>query len=165
MTPSNSSTTAKLSIMMFLQFFIWGAWYVTAPNYLGTIGFTAGDFSWTYSVGPIAGILSPFFVGMIADRYFPAQKVLAALHLLGGVIMFVAAGMMKPGVNPSVINWAFFGHMLCYYPTLALTNTIAMKNIQSAEKQFPLIRVFGTIGWIIAGLSLSFLVWDKQVEM
>ena len=165
MSSSNSSTTAKLSIMMFLQFFIWGAWYVTAPNYLGTIGFTAGDFSWTYSVGPIAGILSPFFVGMIADRYFPAQKVLAALHLLGGVIMFVAAGMMKPGVNPSVINWAFFGHMLCYYPTLALTNTIAMKNIQSAEKQFPLIRVFGTIGWIIAGLSLSFLVWDKQVEM
>jgi nucleoside transporter len=165
MSNSTSSTTVKLSIMMFLQFFIWGAWYVTAPNYLGTIGFTAGDFSWTYSVGPIAGILSPFFVGMIADRYFSAQKVLAVLHILGGVIMFSAAGMMKPGVSPAVINWAFFGHMLCYYPTLALTNTIAMKNIQSAEKQFPLIRVFGTIGWIIAGLSLSFLVWDKQVDM
>ena len=165
MSEIKSGTTVKLSIMMFLQFFIWGAWYVTAPNYHGTIGFTAEDFSWTYSVGPIAGILSPFFVGMIADRFFPAQRVLGVLHLVGGVIMFVAAGMMGPDVSPAVINWAFFGHMLCYYPTLALTNTIAMKNIQSAEKQFPLIRVFGTIGWIVAGLSLSFLVWDKQVEM
>ena len=165
MSEIKSGTTVKLSIMMFLQFFVWGAWYVTAPNYLGTIGFGANDFSWTYSVGPIAGILSPFFVGMIADRFFPAQKVLAILHILGGIIMLVAAGMMKPDVNPALINWAFFGHMLCYYPTLALTNTIAMKNIQSAEKQFPLIRVFGTIGWIVAGLSLSWLLWDKKVEM
>lgn len=165
MSEIKSATTVKLSIMMFLQFFVWGAWYVTAPNYLGTIGFDGDDFSWTYSVGPIAGILSPFFVGMIADRFFSAQKVLAVLHVLGGVIMLIAASMMKPGASPAAINWVFFGHMLCYYPTLALTNTIAMKNIQSAEKQFPLIRVFGTIGWIIAGLSLSFLVWDKQVEM
>lgn len=165
MTEKKSATTVKLSLMMFLQFFIWGAWYVTAPNYLGTIGFGAGDFSWTYSVGPIAGILSPFFVGMIADRFFPAQRVMAGLHLLGGVIMLVAATMMKPGVSPVLINWAFFGHMLCFYPTLALSNTIAMKNIENAEKQFPLIRVFGTIGWIAAGLSLSFLLWDKKVEM
>lgn len=155
----------KLSLMMFLQFFVWGAWYVTAPNYLGTIGFDGDDFSWTYSVGPIAGILSPFFIGMVADRYFPAQRVLGALHLLGGIIMIVAAGLMEPNVNPTVINWIFFGHMLCYYPTLALTNTIAMKNIDNAEKQFPLIRVFGTIGWIMAGLTLSALVWDKQIEM
>ncbi|MAD23804.1 MAG: MFS transporter, partial [Verrucomicrobiales bacterium] len=72
----NSSIRIKLSIMMFLQFFIWGAWYVTAPNYLSTIGFEAGDFSWTYSVGPIAGMITPFFVGMVADRFFSAQKVL-----------------------------------------------------------------------------------------
>ena len=96
MSTEKSNTTAKLSIMMFLQFFIWGAWYVTAPNYLGTIGFTADDFSWTYSVGPIAGILSPFFVGLIADRFFPAQRVLGVLHLFGGFMMFLAAGMMKP---------------------------------------------------------------------
>lgn len=165
MSTEKSKTTAKLSIMMFLQFFIWGAWYVTAPNYLGTIGFTADDFSWTYSVGPIAGILSPFFVGMIADRFFPAQRVLGVLHLFGGVMMFLAAGMMKPETSPTMINWFFFGHMLCYYPTLALTNTIAMKNVENAEKQFPLIRVFGTIGWIVAGLSLSFFLWDKKVEM
>ncbi|MDA7880855.1 MFS transporter [Akkermansiaceae bacterium] len=165
MSKEKTNTTVKLSVMMFLQFFIWGAWYVTAPNYLGTIGFTADDFSWTYSVGPIAGILSPFFVGMIADRFFPAQRVLGVLHLFGGVMMFVAAGVMKPETSPTMINWFFFGHMLCYYPTLALTNTIAMRNVENSEKQFPLIRVFGTIGWIVAGLSLSFFLWDKKVEM
>jgi MFS family permease len=73
----------ELSAMMFIQFFIWGSWYVTGPNYLGTIGFKAEDFGWTYSVGPIAGMLSPFFVGMIADRFFPAQRVLGVMHLAG----------------------------------------------------------------------------------
>ncbi|MGJ8696932.1 MAG: MFS transporter [Verrucomicrobiaceae bacterium] len=155
----------KLSVMMFLQFFIWGAWYVTAPNFLGTIGFGGDDFKWTYSVGPIAGILSPFFVGMVADRFFPAQRVMAFLHLLGGGIMVVAAGMMEPGVSPTMLNWVFFGHMLCFYPTLALSNSIAMRHVSNAEKQFPLIRVFGTIGWIAAGLALSYLLWDKKVEM
>ena len=79
----------QLSTMMFLQFFIWGAWYVTAPNYLSTIGFTADDFGWTYSVGPIAAMISPFFVGMIADRFFSAQKVLGVLHLAGGARKFI----------------------------------------------------------------------------
>lgn len=162
---TSSAITAKLSVMMFLQFFIWGAWYVTAPNYLGSIGFGANDFSWTYSVGPIAGIISPFFVGMIADRFFPAQRVLAVLHLVGGVIMLIAAGMMNPGVNPTTLNWFFFGHMLCFYPTLALSNSIAMRHVQDTERQFPLIRVFGTIGWIVAGLSLTFLLWDTKVQM
>ena len=162
---SASGVAAKLSVMMFLQFFVWGAWYVTAPNYLGTIGFGADEFKWTYSVGPIAGILSPFFVGMIADRFFSAQKVLGALHLLGGVIMFAAAGMMNPDASPLALNWMFFGHMLCYYPTLALSNTIAMRNVTNSEKQFPLIRVFGTIGWIVAGLSLTWLAWDTKVNM
>ncbi|HEY6401405.1 MAG TPA: MFS transporter, partial [Blastocatellia bacterium] len=72
----NRILRAQLSVMMFAQFFVWGAWYVTAPNYLGTIGFTATDFAWTFAVGPIAGMISPFFVGMIADRFFPAQRVL-----------------------------------------------------------------------------------------
>ena len=78
-----NSTSIRLSVMMFLQFFVWGAWYVTAPNYLGTIGFGAGDFSWTYSVGPIAGIITPLFVGMVADRFLPAQVVLGLMHLMG----------------------------------------------------------------------------------
>ena len=97
----------QLSLMMFIQFFIWGSWYVTAPNYLGTIGFQAADFGWTYSVGPIAGMLSPFFVGMIADRFFAAQRVLGVMHLMGAGLMFVATLMMKgASPSPTVINLA-----------------------------------------------------------
>ena len=86
---THSALSARMSVMMFLQFFIWGAWYVTAPNYLGVIGFGADDFKWTYSVGPIAGMISPFFVGMVADRFFSTERVLATMHLLGGVILKV----------------------------------------------------------------------------
>lgn len=161
----NSTIRVKLSIMMFIQFFIWGAWYVTAPNYLGTIGFGATDFGWTYSVGPIAGMISPFFVGMIADRFFAAQRVLAAMHLGGAVLMFGAAAMMKGGQSPGVINGVFFGYMLTYFPTLALTNTLAMKNMADPEKEFPGIRVLGTIGWIAAGLTLTWIGWDTSIQM
>lgn len=156
----------QLSVMMFVQFFVWGAWYVTAPNYLGTIGFTAEDFGWTYAVGPIAGMISPFFVGMIADRFFAAQHVLGAMHLIGAALMFFATTLMKASpASATAINLAIFGHMLTYYPTLALTNTIAMKNISDSEKDFPLLRVFGTIGWIAAGLALSWLGWEKSILM
>ncbi len=162
----NSSIRFKLSTMMFLEFFVWGAWYVTAPNYLGTIGFKAEDFGWTYSVGPIAGMITPFFVGMIADRFFPAQRVLGIMHLLGAALMFGATTLMKvKSPVPNMINLAFFGYMLTYFPTLALTNTIAMRNMGNPEKEFPLIRVFGTIGWIVAGLVLTFLSWDKSFQM
>ena len=161
----NTNVRIQLSIMMFLQFFVWGAWYVTAPNYLGTIGFGATDFGWTYSVGPIAGMLSPFFVGMIADRFFPAQRVLAAMHIFGAVFMFAATTMMKSGSTPNAINLAFFGYMLTYYPTLALTNTLALRNMTDPEKEFPLIRVLGTIGWIAAGLTLTQVGWDTTINM
>jgi nucleoside transporter len=151
---------------MFLQFFIWGAWYVTGPNYLSTIGFKAEDFATMYSVGPIAGMIAPFFVGMIADRFFAAQKVLAVMHLLGAAMMFAAATVMKSGTpSPSTINWFFFAHMLTYFPTLALTNTIAMKCMTNPEKEFPGIRVLGTIGWIIAGLTITGLKFDTNIGM
>lgn len=155
----------KLSIMMFLQFFIWGAWYVTAPNYLGTIGFGAGDFSWTYSVGPIAGMIAPLFVGMIADRFFAAQRVLGLLHLAGAGAMYAAITLMLSDSSPNAINFVFFGYMLTYFPTLALTNTVAMKSMSDPEKQFPMIRVWGTIGWIAAGLTLSWNGWDNKIDM
>jgi len=160
------SVTIRLSVMMFVQFFIWGAWYVTAPLYLGKIGFTGADFGWTYSVGPIAAIISPFFVGMIADRLFATEKVLGVLHLLGGGAMLMAASKMQ-GADPSAttINLIFFAHMLCYFPTLALTNTLALHNMTNPEKEFPLIRVFGTIGWILAGWALSWQSWDSSVQM
>ena len=165
MTPLQLSLRLRLSLMMFLQFFIWGAWYVTAPNYLGTIGFGAGDFGWTYSVGPIAGMLSPVLVGILADRYFPAQRVLGLLHIIGGVVMLGAAQAMASGMAPAGINGIFFGYMLAYYPTLALTNTIALRNMPDPEKQFPAVRVLGTIGWITAGVTLSVLGWGTKIDM
>ncbi len=167
-TPS-SSATAKMPLlgaMMFLQYFVWGAWYVTAPNFLGTIGFGAKDFGWTYSVGPIAGMITPFFVGMVADRFFAAQRVLAVMHLLGAVIMFTATRLMLgEDPAPGAINWVFFGYMLTFYPTLALTNSLAMRNLTNSERQFPLVRVLGTIGWIAAGLTLTQVGWDTRINM
>lgn len=159
------TTRLQLSAMMFAQFFVWGAWYVTAPNYLGTIGFKAEDFAWTFAVGPIAGIISPFFVGMIADRFFPAQRVLGVMHLLGAGLMLLASTLMLQGASPALINLVFFGYQLTYFPTLALANTLAMRNMTDPEKEFPGIRVLGTIGWIIAGLLLSWLGWSTKVNM
>jgi nucleoside transporter len=162
----NPIVRVQLSVMMLIQFFIWGSWYVTAPNYLGTIGFTAADFGWTYSVGPIAGMISPFFVGMIADRFFATQKVLGVMHLLGAGLMFYATTLMQSATpSPNMINVVFFLYMLTFFPTLALTNTLAMKNMTNSEKEFPLIRVFGTIGWIVAGVALSKLGFEKDIKM
>jgi len=161
-----NGVTFRLSVMMFIQFFIWGAWYVTGPLYLGPIGFEPHDFGNMYSVGPIAGIISPFFVGMIADRFFNVERVLAVMHLGASAAMFGAIGLMQvDNPDPNMINLMFFVHMLFYFPTLALVNTLAMRNITDSEKQFPLIRVLGTIGWIIAGLTISFFAWDTKISM
>lgn len=156
----------QLSVMMFVQFFVWGAWYVTAPNYLNTIGFTAGDIGWTYTIGPLACIISPFFVGMIADRFFAAQRVTGVLHILGGLLMLLATTLMKASpASPDLINLVLFAHTLCYFPTIALTNTLAMKNVSDSQKDFPSIRVLGTIGWIVSNLVLSWLKWETGIQM
>ena len=158
-------TTPRLCIMMFIQFFIWGAWYVTGPNYLETIGFGAEDFGWTYSVGPIAGMISPFLVGMIADRFLPSQIVLGILHLIGTAGMYVATTYMTvENPSPDTINIVFFCFMLSFFPTVAIVNTVAMSNIADTEKTFPMIRVFGTIGWIAAGLTVSWLGADATID-
>jgi nucleoside transporter len=160
---------ARLSVMMFLQFFVWGAWYVTAAKYLSTIGFSGGDIGTTYSVGPVAAILSPFFVGMIADRFFATERVLGVMHLLGAAFMFGATVLMRQSASPSIINLALFAHMLCYMPTLALTNTLALSNLTRSE-QLPWVRVFGTIGWIVAGFTIGGFAlentwrWGAQIE-
>ena len=158
---------ARLGAMMFFQFFVWGAWYVGAPLYLVKIGFSGSDLGWTYAVGPLACILSPFFVGMVADRFFATEKMLCVLHLLGAGFMFLAAQLMDPAApaSPSTINWIFLGHTLCYFPTLALTNSLALHHVTDSQKQFPLIRVFGTIGWIVAGVMLARIGWGDQLEM
>jgi nucleoside transporter len=162
----NLTIRLLLSIMMFLEFFVWGSWYVTGPNYLATIGFRAADFGWMDSVGPIAGMIAPFFVGMVADRFFAAERVLGVMHLLGAGLMFAATRIMiSSHPDPNLINWLFFGHMLTYFPTLALTNTIAMKCMTNPETEFPGIRVLGTIGWIAAGLLVSFWKFDTSINM
>ena len=148
---SRSSTSARLSVMMFLQFFIWGAWYVTVGIFMGENEMGA-DTHWAYTVGPLAAVISPFFLGMIADRYFDVEKVLGVMHLLGGVAI-LAAPLMSG--SPTVFILLLALHMLCYMPTIGLTNTLAFHNITDQEKQFPLIRVFGTLGWIAAGVLVS----------
>ena len=161
------SVGARLGAMMFLQFFVWGAWFVGAPLYLAKIGFGPSDLGWTYAVGPLACILSPFFVGMVADRFFATEKMLCALHLLGGGFMLLAAFLMDPAAPaaPSMVNLVFLAHTLCYFPTLALTNSLALHHVSDAKKEFPLIRVFGTIGWIAAGFALAWVGWGDRLEM
>jgi nucleoside transporter len=146
----------RLSVMMFLQFFAWGAWAVSVGPFMDSLGMPAGVVAWVYSVGPVAAIASPFFLGMVADRFFATERVLAAMHVLGGLILCAIPYVTRAG---SAASTAFvlmlLLHMLCYMPTLGLTNTLAFHNMTDQEKQFPLIRVFGTIGWIVANLVVS----------
>lgn len=137
---------------MFLQFFIWGAWYTAIAVYMSNFGME--DLThWPFTVNPIAAICAPFFVGLIADRYFATEKVLGTLHILGGIIM----GLTPQAVdNPVVFILMLLAYNLCYMPTMSLANTLSFHNISDQEKEFPVIRVFGTIGWIVAGLTVSF---------
>jgi nucleoside transporter len=150
----NRGLSARLSAMMFLQFFVWGAWYTTIGNYMSVHGM-ADLTHWPYTVNPLAAIVAPFFIGLIADRYFATERVLGVMHLLGGVFMLLVPA--ATGAPVLFITLLLF-HNLCYMPTLGLANSLAFHNIQNQEKQFPLIRVFGTIGWIIAGLFIGYVL-------
>ncbi len=140
----------ELSVMMFIQFFIWGAWFVTMGTYLTAIGFPGPDVGKAYSTTAWGAIVAPFFIGMIADRFFSAEKVMGILHLVGGVILFYASTI----TDPRLFFWVVLAYALCYMPTLGLVNAIAFNQMDNPEKQFPSIRVWGTLGWIIAGLGL-----------
>jgi nucleoside transporter len=144
----------RLSVMMFLEFFVWGAWYVTVANYMGQLGMAKYVY-WAFTVGPIGAIVSPFFLGMVADRFFPTERVLGVLHVLGGIAMFCAPFVVA---SPSAFIGMLLLHMLCYQPTLGLANTLTFHHIRSQEREFPLIRAFGTIGWIVAGILVSGLL-------
>ncbi|HSJ10514.1 MAG TPA: MFS transporter, partial [Longimicrobiales bacterium] len=143
---------ARLSLMMFLQFFVWGAWYTTVAVYMTNNGMETLT-HWPYTVNPIAAIAAPFFLGLVADRYFATERVLGVLHLLGGVVMLAVP---RTAADPTLFIGLLLLYNLCYMPTLGLSNSLAFHHIRDQEKQFPLIRVFGTIGWIIAGLFVSF---------
>lgn len=153
----------RLSVMMFLQFFVWGSWAVTVGPFLEAQRMEPAV-QWAYSAGPIAAIVSPFFLGMVADRFFATERILAALHLLGGLLLLALPYAAVAG-GP----WAFIGllilYALCYMPTLGLTNTISFHNMTSQEKQFPLVRVFGTIGWIVANWVVSSLLHADRDAM
>jgi len=149
----STNTRVQLSIMMFFQFFIWGCWYVTMGTYFGEIGFQGSDVGNAYSTISLGAIFAPLFVGMIADRFFNAEKVLGALHLIGAGLLYWISTI----TTPSGVYWALLLYSLCYMPTLAIANAVAFNQMDNPEKEFPSIRVLGTIAWIIAGLIIGFM--------
>lgn len=156
----NNITRVKLSFMMFLEFFIWGAWFVTLGTYLGNnLSANGSQTAAAFSTQSFGAIIAPFIIGLIADRYFNAEKILGFLHIIGAIFMF----QMYRSENFSDFYPYVFGYMIMFMPTLALVNSVSFNQMKDPEKEFSFIRVWGTIGWIIAGLMISyFFHWDSQ---
>jgi nucleoside transporter len=151
----------RISLMMFLQFFTWGAWFSTLwmvllKNNLGSIDGQA------YGTAPLAAIFAPLFLGLVADRFFSSERLMGALFFIGGILMLMVPSAIEAG-NASLVVALFTGHMLCYMPTLGLGNTIAFTNLP--REVFPKTRVWGTIGWIAAGLVGGFLGWSDSLNL
>ncbi|MCO5287622.1 MAG: nucleoside permease [Chitinophagaceae bacterium] len=155
-----STTWLRLAFMMFLEFFIWGAWFVTLGIFLDNNLHASGSQSAAvFSTQSWGAIIAPFIIGLIADRYFNAERILGVLHLIGALLMYQmyqsdAIGSFYPYV---------LSYMILFMPTLALVNSISFNQMQDPEKQFSSIRVLGTIGWIVAGLFISYVfIWDSK---
>ena len=149
----------QLSFMMFLEFFIWGGWFVTMGTFLSQSFKASGSqLAQAYETQSIGAIIAPFIIGLIADRYFSAQKILGFLHILGAVVLCLA------GTSNDFISFYPFVliYMILYMPTLALVNSVAFRQMKDPSKEFPPIRVFGTVGWIVAGLTIGYLGWESQ---
>ena len=155
-----SLTKIQLSLMMFLQFFIWGGWFVTLGTFLGNnLSATGGQIAMAFSTQSWGAIIAPVFIGLIADRYFNAEKILGVLHLLGSGLLF----LMSQTNDFTVFYIYVFSYMVIYMPTLALVNSVSFNQMKDTAVEFPLIRTFGTIGWIISGLVISYVFgWDAQ---
>lgn len=159
----NSTTRIQLSAMMFLNFFIWSVWFVTMGTYLmkGNIGADGGQTGLAYGTQCLGAIIAPFIIGLIADRYFAAQKILGLLHLVGAGLMFYIS-------TQSTFN-SFYSllliYMIVYMPTLALVNAITLKQVSNSEKEFSGIRMWGTIGWIVAGLIIGKMAWEPASDL
>ena len=144
----------KLSIMMFLEYFVWGSWYVTMATYMTGILHSSGvQVGAAYSALAIATMISPFFIGMVADKYFAAQRIMGVFHIVGGLLLYLATQIS----NNATFYWVILLYSLLYMPTIALSNNIAFSQMTDPGKQFPWIRVFGTIGWIAAGITIGAL--------
>lgn len=147
----------RLSTMMFLEFFVWGAWFVTLGTYLAAdLGASGSQIALAFLTQSLGAILAPFIVGLIADRWFAAQRILGVLHLFSAVMLFLAG---RQGEFGAFFVFALLA-MISFMPTLALANSISFRRLTSPERQFPAIRVFGTIGWIVAGLLIGWLGWE-----
>lgn len=153
----------QLSTMMFLEFFIWGAWYVTLGTFLiNNLHASGAETGAVFSTQSWGAIIAPFIIGLIADRYFNAEKILAILHLVGAVLMY----QMYVAIEVSTFYPYVLGYMILFMPTLALVNSISFNQMKDTEKEFPPVRVWGTIGWIVAGLAISFVfVWDSEANI
>ena len=164
MSQQNSTIVPRLSIMMFLQFFAWGTWFSTLGAALDFAGLSTA-IGGAYASAPIAAILAPLFLGLIADRFFASERVMGVLMLIGGGILLVSPYVASKGAEsgPTVV-WLILAHLLCYMPTLGLGNTIAFSHIPSQD-QFPKIRVWGTIGWIAAGLLVGGMGWSSSFKI
>ena len=151
----------RLSVMMFLQFFVWGAWFVTLGLCLGSHKFSGAEIGAAYGSAPIAAIIAPLFLGLFADRFFSSERIMSVLFLLGAIFMWLAYGYAVEG-NGNMMIWMFVGHMVCYMPSLGLSNTVTFTHILD-QNDFPRIRVWGTIGWIAAGLVIGFMGWSASL--
>ncbi len=153
------TTRLQLSAMMFMEFFIWGGWFVTMGTYLSkTIGATDVQNGLAYGTQSLGAIIAPFVIGLIADKFFSAQKILGVLHLAGaGLMYFISTKEDFASFYPLLLIY-----MICYMPTLALVNSVALKQIKNAEKEFSFIRVWGTVGWIVAGLMIGWMAWEQN---
>ncbi len=154
----NTTIRIKLSVMMFLEFFIWGAWFVTLGTFLGNnLKASGAETAAVFCTQSWGAIIAPFIIGLIADRYFNAEKILGILHLAGASLMY----QMYQSQDVSLFYTYVLSYMVLYMPTLALVNSVAFNQMKDAEKEFASIRVWGTIGWILAGLAISFIFhWD-----
>ncbi len=152
-------TRVKLSFMMFLQFFIWGAWFVTLGTYLlSELETSATQVGVAFLTQSIGAIVAPFIIGLIADRFFPAQRILGVLHLIGAALLWYASTVADfDSFYPTILIY-----MILYMPTLALVNSVSFRQMENPSKEFPQIRVLGTLGWIVAGLTIGWLNWEQN---
>ncbi len=152
-------TYIRLSFMMFLEFFIWGGWFVTLGTFLGNnLSATGAETAMAFSTQSWGAIIAPFIIGLIADRYFNAERILGVLHLGGAFLRF----QMFETTDFNVFYPYVLGYMIAYMPTLALVNSVSFNQMKDPAKTFPFIRVWGTIGWIVAGFTISLMAWDSE---